>query len=143
MAKLIGRPISRRNFLKWSGTGLAAAGLGPLLQACGGAATPAPAPTTAPAAATAVPAATVAAATSEPAAAVTGKTLKMSWWGEQEAPGLQKWLNEAIAKYKEQSGNTIEPTLQDTSVVISEFQTASAANNAPDIQYFWNGIYHM
>ena len=41
------------------------------------------------------------------------------------------------------SGNTIEPTLQDTSVVISEFQTASAANAAPDLQFLWNGIYHM
>ena len=33
--------------------------------------------------------------------------------------------------------------LQDTAVVISQFQTAAAAGNAPDIQYLWNGIYHM
>jgi len=144
MAKSLGRPKSRRNFLKWTGTGLAAAGLGPLLQACGGpAATEAPAAaTSAPAAATSAPAATVA-ATSEPAAASGGKTLKMWWWGEQEAPGLQAWVDESVELYKQQTGNTIETTLQDTSVVISEFQTASAANNAPDIQFLWNGIYHM
>ncbi len=73
----------------------------------------------------------------------TGQTLKLWWWGEQEAPGLEAWLNESIAQYQALSGNLIEPTLQDTSVVISEFQTASAANAAPDLQYFWNGIYHM
>jgi multiple sugar transport system substrate-binding protein len=73
----------------------------------------------------------------------TGQTLRFWWWGEQEAPGLEGWLNESIAQYAEQSGNTIEPTLQDTSVVISEFQTASAANAAPDLQFLWNGIYHM
>ena len=33
--------------------------------------------------------------------------------------------------------------LQDTAVVISQFQTAAAAGNAPDIQFLWNGIYHM
>lgn len=73
----------------------------------------------------------------------TGQNLKMWWWGEQEAPGLEGWLNESIGLWQTQSGNTIEPTLQDTSVVISEFQTASAAGAAPDVQFLWNGIYHM
>jgi len=73
----------------------------------------------------------------------TGQSLKMWWWGEQEAPGLEGWLNESIGLWQTRSGNTIEPTLQDTSVVISEFQTASAAGAAPDVQFLWNGIYHM
>jgi ABC-type glycerol-3-phosphate transport system substrate-binding protein len=67
----------------------------------------------------------------------------MWYWREQEAEGLEAWVNESIRAYQEASGNTIEPTLQDTSVVISEFQTASAANNASDVQFLWNGIYHM
>lgn len=67
----------------------------------------------------------------------------MSWWGEQEAPGLENWLKESIALFEKETGHKIIPTLQDTTVVVSEFQTASAANNAPDIQYLWNGIYHM
>ena len=33
--------------------------------------------------------------------------------------------------------------LQDTAVVISQFQTAAAAGKPPDIQFLWNGIYHM
>jgi multiple sugar transport system substrate-binding protein len=72
-----------------------------------------------------------------------GETLKMWWWGEQEAPGISAWVDETLAMFKEQSGATIEPTLQDTGVVISEFQTASAANSAPDIQFVWNGTYHL
>jgi raffinose/stachyose/melibiose transport system substrate-binding protein len=124
------RPLTRRNFLKLGGISLTAAGLSPLIQACGGAATPV------------APAATQAPVATEPPVP-SGETLKWWWWGETEAKGLTNWVDESIAKYKEASGNTIEPTLQDTLVVISEFQTASAANDAPDLQFLWNGIYHM
>ena len=68
------------------------------------------------------------------------KTLDMWWWGEQELPGLQAFVNSSIAGYKEA---TVKAMLQDTAVVISQFQTAAAAGNAPDIQYLWNGINHM
>ncbi|MFQ3568400.1 MAG: substrate-binding domain-containing protein [Aggregatilineales bacterium] len=67
-------------------------------------------------------------------------TLNMWWWGEQELPGLQRWLDQAVASYE---GAQINTLLQDTSVVISQFQTAAAAGEAPDIQFLWNGIYHM
>ena len=108
--------LSRRDFLKL--TGLGAVGLHPFLRGSLG-------------------------GLGSAFARQSGQTLKMWWWGEQEAPGLEKYVKESVDLYQKKSGNTIEPTLQDTSVVISEFQTASAANNAPDIQYFWNGIYHM
>ncbi|MCX7304416.1 MAG: extracellular solute-binding protein [Hyphomicrobiales bacterium] len=68
------------------------------------------------------------------------KTLDMWWWGEQELPGLQKFVDSSIAGYKEAA---VKGMLQDTAVVISQFQTAAAAGNAPDIQFLWNGIYHM
>jgi hypothetical protein len=48
--------------------------------------------------------------------------------------------DDSVAAYK---AATVKPMLQDTAVVISQFQTAAAAGNAPDIQYLWNGIYHM
>ncbi|CAN5525950.1 hypothetical protein BH24CHL9_BH24CHL9_05450 [soil metagenome] len=41
----------------------------------------------------------------------TDQTLRFWWWGEQEAPGLEGWLNESIALYRDLSGNSIEPTL--------------------------------
>ena len=66
--------------------------------------------------------------------------LTMWWWGEQELPGLQNFVDDSVANY---SAAKVETMLQDTSVVISQFQTAAAAGEAPDIQYFWNGIYHM
>ena len=108
------RRYSRRQVLKLSGGALAAASFAPLLSRA--------------AMAQELP---------------TGQTLDFWWWGEQEAPGLEQWVNDSVRLYQEMSGNTIEPTLQDTSVVISEFQTASAANAAPDLQFLWNGIYHM
>ena len=68
------------------------------------------------------------------------KTLDWWWWGEQELPGLQAFVDSSVAGYTEA---TVTPMLQDTAVVISQFQTAAAAGSAPDIQYLWNGIYHM
>jgi ABC-type glycerol-3-phosphate transport system substrate-binding protein len=68
------------------------------------------------------------------------QTLNMWWWGEQELPGLQGFVNDSIANYKDA---TVKAMLQDTAVVISQFQTAAAAHKGPDIQYLWNGIYHM
>src|SRR5262249_59946827 len=67
-------------------------------------------------------------------------TLDMWWWGEQELPGLQKFVDDSVKNY---SAATVKTMLQDTAVVISQFQTAAAAGKAPDIQYLWNGIYHM
>ena len=73
-------------------------------------------------------------------AGAAGPTLNMWWWGEQELPGLQAFLDDSVKNY---SAATVKTMLQDTAVVISQFQTAAAAGNAPDIQYLWNGIYHM
>jgi ABC-type glycerol-3-phosphate transport system substrate-binding protein len=64
----------------------------------------------------------------------------MWWWGEQELPGLQAFVDDSVKNY---TAATVKPMLQDTAVVISQFQTAAAAGEAPDIQYLWNGIYHM
>ena len=128
------RSVSRRDFLKLTAAGVAAAGAGSVLAACGAQPTPAP---------TKAPAATQAATAAPTAAPKAGETLKCWWWGEQEAPGVENWINETVAMFKEETGHTIETTLQDTGVVISEFQTASAANSAPDIQFVWNGVYQM
>lgn len=72
--------------------------------------------------------------------ALAATELNMWWWGEQELPGLQAFVDEAAKSY---TAATVKPMLQDTAVVISQFQTAAAAGEAPDIQFLWNGIYHM
>lgn len=66
--------------------------------------------------------------------------LVMWWWGEQELPGLQAWVDDTVAAY---TGANVSAMLQNTDVVISQFQTAAASNEAPDVQFLWNGIYHM
>jgi ABC-type glycerol-3-phosphate transport system substrate-binding protein len=75
-----------------------------------------------------------------PGAARAATELNMWWWGEQELPGLQAFVDEAAKSY---AAATVKPMLQDTAVVISQFQTAAAAGESPDIQFLWNGIYHM
>src|SRR3954453_10239553 len=66
--------------------------------------------------------------------------MTMWWWGEQELPGLQGYVDDSVKSY---TAAAVKPMLQDTAVVISQFQTAAAAGQAPDIQFLWNGIYHM
>src|SRR6185503_9133072 len=74
------------------------------------------------------------------AARAAGPDLSMWWWGEQELPGLKAVVDDAVKSY---TAASVKPMLQDTAVVISQFQTAAAAGEAPDIQFLWNGIYHM
>ncbi len=66
------------------------------------------------------------------------------WWGEQEAVGLEGWLEETVALFEKENPNIkVETVLQATENVINDFTTASAAGTPPDLQYLWNGIYHM
>jgi ABC-type glycerol-3-phosphate transport system substrate-binding protein len=77
-------------------------------------------------------------------APAAGKKLVIWWWGEQEFAGLTGWLNDTIAIYeKEHPDVKVEATLQATENVFSDFPTASAAGNPPDLQYAWNGVYCM
>ena len=127
--------LSRREFIKMAALGAGAMAAPGLLSACGAA------PATAPEAAAPTDAAPAAAeATQAPQAAAN---LKMWWWGEQEAVGIQKWLDDTLAKFKEETGVNLDPTLMDTDQVIPQFTTAAAAGNVPDVQFLFNGIYHM
>jgi len=132
------RKITRREFLKAAGIGLAASSVAGILQACGAAPTDMPAtkppPLVPTVASTAVP------PTSAPQSA---KSLRWDWWGEQEAPGLETWVKKTLDLYKQKSGVDIQTTLVDSSVVVTDIQTTSASGNPPDLMYFWNGIYHM
>jgi raffinose/stachyose/melibiose transport system substrate-binding protein len=113
-----------------------------VLTACA----PAPTPTAAPAA-PAAPAAVTTAVTPTEASTTADATpvhLVVWWWGEQEAPGAQKWMNETVANYQKLHPNvTIETVLQSTDALIPAFQSAAAAKSGPDIQYFWGGVYTL
>ena len=80
---------------------------------------------------------------SSAAARPTANDIKMWWWGQQEAVGIQTWMDDTIKKFKAQTGSSVSPTLMDTSQVIPQFTKAAAAGSVPDVQFLFNGIYHM
>ena len=52
-------------------------------------------------------------------------TLTMWWWGEQELPGLQGVVDASVKNY---TAATVQPMLQDTAVVISQFHRCGTIN---------------
>lgn len=84
-------------------------------------------------------------ATSASSAFPTGPVdLTMWWWGEQEAAGAKKWLNDTIALYQKKHPNVkIKAVLQTTDGLIPSFKAAAAAKKGPDLQYFWGGIWSL
>ena len=164
----LANPLTRSRLLRLGAGGAAALGLAPLVAACGdddsgdtssAASSAAPEATSAPAtsaaatteaatsAAETTAAETTAAATREAApassAVTVGGTANMWWWGETEAVGIQQWIDDTIAMFKEQLGGEIDPTLVDTDAVIPRFTEAAAAGQPADVQFLFNGIYHM
>jgi raffinose/stachyose/melibiose transport system substrate-binding protein len=82
-------------------------------------------------------------ATAAPEAAEPVK-LTVWWWGEQEAPGMEGWMDETVKMYTEEHPNvSIETVLQSTESLYTAFRAAAQAKQGPDIQYLWSGIYTM
>ena len=76
-------------------------------------------------------------------AQASGK-LVVWWWGEQDEPGLQKWMNENVDLYQKRHPNVkIDAVLQSTDQLIPAFQTAAQSNSGPDIEFFWAGAITM
>ena len=86
MDELLAQAMTRRRLMQMAAGGAAAAGLAPLLGA-------APA-----------------------SARSSAGNIKMWWWGEQEAVGIQTWMDDTVKKFKAQTGSKVSPTLMDTSV---------------------------
>lgn len=83
--------------------------------------------------------------TSAPSSAVfptEDVSLKLWWWGGDDAKGLASWLDQSAAAYKVKHPNvTIVPVEQTTDGLLPAFQAAATAKQGPDIQYFWGGIW--
>ncbi len=122
----LSRQLSRRELLRYTAGGIMAAGLGPVLAACGGD----------------DDGGGEAGGTQTGPEKLSGE-MNLWWWGEQEAAGLKKWVADTNAKFKTEVGPDVKANLLDTGNVISQFTNAAAAGKPPDVQFLWNGIYHM
>lgn len=66
--------------------------------------------------------------------------LTVWYWGEQEIPGYQKYMEEMAVKYAEENpGITVEVVLQDSDTLYSALRTAEAAGAGPDCAFLWGG----
>ena len=73
----------------------------------------------------------------EEPAAEEPTTLTVWYWGEQEAPGMQSFMEEAAQKYMEQNTNiTVDVVLQESDSMYPAFRAAAEAGEGPDIQFF-------
>ena len=63
------------------------------------------------------------------------------WWGEDEAPGLGRWVDSVCAGFERRTGTVVRTRLLRHDEVIPGFPGAAAADAAPDLHFFWNGIY--
>ena len=71
-------------------------------------------------------------------------TLLLWWWGEDEAPGLGRWLHKTIEAFQTATpGVRVKADLEEGWEVVDRFTKAAAARQSPDLQYFWNGSYHI
>jgi ABC-type glycerol-3-phosphate transport system substrate-binding protein len=69
--------------------------------------------------------------------------LRMVWWGETEAFGIQAWVQDTLANFQAETGITVVPTLVDIDDVVDGFTRAAESGDVPDVQVLWNGIFHM
>ncbi|MCL5072657.1 MAG: extracellular solute-binding protein, partial [Actinobacteria bacterium] len=86
---------------------------------------------------------TAAPETTAAVATEAAKPVKISiwWWGEQEAPGMEKWMLETIAMFtKEHPNVTIEQVLQTTEGLVPAVQSAIQTQSGADILTPWPGF---
>ena len=71
-------------------------------------------------------------------------TLKVLWLGDQEAPGLQKWMDWVISQYEAKYPNVkVETILGTTSTYQTQQVTLGRSKKGPDIWYNWPGIWSL
>ncbi len=114
---LSGGGLSRKHFLKLMGAGAGAAAFPGLLAACGGGGQQ---------------------QSSAPKVKSVKGQLTFWYWGESDAPGANKWMNETVAAYKKKKPDLkINVVPQSTDTLISAFQAAVSAKQGPDIASQW------
>jgi raffinose/stachyose/melibiose transport system substrate-binding protein len=71
-------------------------------------------------------------------------TLTLWWLGNQEVPGIEKWMAETIAKYHALHPNvTVKTVVESTDTWTSTQKTACKGKSGPDIWYNWAGTWSL
>ena len=66
--------------------------------------------------------------------------LTVWYWGEQEIPGYQKFMEEAAKAYSEATeGVSVEVVLQESDTLVSALRAAEAGGQGPDLGFLWGG----
>ncbi|UCB44434.1 MAG: extracellular solute-binding protein, partial [Spirochaetota bacterium] len=66
------------------------------------------------------------------------------WYGEDEVPGMTKYIEAVAAKFNELHPNiTVKPEHQPADAVVPNFLAAAAAQSGPDIATMWGGLYQL
>jgi ABC-type glycerol-3-phosphate transport system substrate-binding protein len=76
-------------------------------------------------------------------AITSNRSLSLWWWGDDEAPGLGRWLKTACSAFELSQGIHVDARRLRHTEVLPGFPIAWAAGEAPDLHFFWNGIYMM
>ena len=70
-------------------------------------------------------------------------TLRISYWGEDEAPGLGDWIKETINLYNKQHPDVdIRPEVSLLAIdsIYPDFKAGVAAGDPPDLHMLWGGV---
>lgn len=71
-------------------------------------------------------------------------TLTLWWLGNQEVPGIEKWMAQTIAKYHALHPNvTVKTVVQSTDTWTETQKTACKGKSGPDIWYNWAGTWSL
>jgi raffinose/stachyose/melibiose transport system substrate-binding protein len=74
--------------------------------------------------------------------ALQSTEMRLWWWADE--PAFSAWIDDTVSRFQAaNSGVSINSLQMDVSAVITQFVTAAAAGEPPDIQFLWNGLYHM
>jgi raffinose/stachyose/melibiose transport system substrate-binding protein len=74
-----------------------------------------------------------------------GKTTITLWWlGNQEVPGIEKWMAQTIAKYHALHPNiTVKTVVESTNTWTQTQKTACKGGAGPDLWYNWAGTWSL
>jgi raffinose/stachyose/melibiose transport system substrate-binding protein len=74
-----------------------------------------------------------------------GKSTLTIWWlGNQEIPGIQTWMKNAITAYEKLHSNVkVNTVLESTDTYTTTQKTACRSSTGPDIWYNWGGVWSL